>query len=69
MSSSTTSAETIAAIATPPGMGGIGIVRLSGVDALSIAEKLSHSRLQAGIIQFRQFRDADNQAIDHGLCL
>jgi len=50
-------------------MGGIGIVRVSGADALSIAESLSHSHLQAGLIQFRQFLDADEQAIDHGLCL
>jgi len=50
-------------------MGGIGIVRLSGADALSIAESLSHSRLQAGLIQFRSFLDAEDQAIDHGLCL
>ena len=50
-------------------MGGIGIVRVSGADALSIAENLSRSHLQAGVIQFRQFLDAEEQAIDHGLCL
>ncbi|MDO5456774.1 MAG: tRNA uridine-5-carboxymethylaminomethyl(34) synthesis GTPase MnmE [Atopococcus tabaci] len=32
--------DTIAAISTPPGEGGIGIVRISGEDALSIADKL-----------------------------
>ncbi len=32
--------ETIAAISTPPGEGGIGIVRLSGPDALSIASRI-----------------------------
>ncbi|NLG27097.1 MAG: tRNA uridine-5-carboxymethylaminomethyl(34) synthesis GTPase MnmE [Chloroflexi bacterium] len=32
--------DTIAAIATPPGLGGIGIVRLSGPEALSIARRL-----------------------------
>lgn len=35
-----TSADTIVAISTPPGRGGIGIVRLSGPDALSIAAQL-----------------------------
>jgi tRNA modification GTPase len=30
--------DTICAIATPPGVGGVGIVRLSGVEALSIAK-------------------------------
>jgi len=33
-------ADTIAAVATPPGRGGIGIVRLSGPDSRSIAETL-----------------------------
>src|SRR4051812_49328396 len=32
--------DTIAAIATPPGEGGIGIVRLSGPDALPILERI-----------------------------
>lgn len=32
--------DTIAAISTPPGEGGIGIVRLSGPDAVSIAQSL-----------------------------
>lgn len=33
-------ADTIVAIATPPGRGGIGVVRLSGPDALSVAQSL-----------------------------
>ncbi|WP_258361119.1 tRNA uridine-5-carboxymethylaminomethyl(34) synthesis GTPase MnmE [Moorella sulfitireducens (nom. illeg.)] len=32
--------DTIAAVATPPGEGGIGIVRLSGCDAITIAAKI-----------------------------
>lgn len=47
--------DTIAAISTPLGEGGIGIVRLSGKEARSIAEKvfrgrLSHRRLNYGHI-------------------
>lgn len=47
--------DTIAAISTPLGEGGIGIVRLSGADALSIAQaifprKLSNRRLSHGHI-------------------
>src|SRR5512137_2919201 len=47
--------DTIAAISTPLGEGGIGIVRLSGAEALSIAEalfpgKLSDRRLSYGHI-------------------
>lgn len=32
--------ETIAAVATPPGEGGVAVVRISGIEALSIAEKV-----------------------------
>lgn len=32
--------ETIAAIATPPGEGGVAVIRISGNDALSVAEKI-----------------------------
>lgn len=61
--------DTIAAIATPPGKGGIGIIRLSGPQSLSIAQSLTQTRLQAGKTQFRQFLDADQQVIDHGIVL
>jgi len=40
MTSSNSSTDTIAAISTPPGRGGIGIVRLSGPDAPSISAQL-----------------------------
>jgi tRNA modification GTPase len=36
--------DTIAAISTPPGRGGIGIVRLSGPQAASIAVQLVYLR-------------------------
>jgi tRNA modification GTPase len=61
--------ETIAAIATPPGSGGIGIVRLSGAKSLAIGEALCRRKIKPGLIQFRQFLDADDQLLDHGLCL
>ena len=32
--------ETIAAIATPPGEGGIGIIRISGEDAFDVLKKI-----------------------------
>ena len=38
------SEPTIAAIATPPGPGGIGIVRISGQDSLKILKQLFHPR-------------------------
>ena len=44
MTSSNSSTGTIAAISTPPGRGGIGIVRLSGPDAPSISAQLVQLR-------------------------
>lgn len=38
--------DTIAAIATPPGEGGIGVIRISGPEAISIAAKIVRPRLQ-----------------------
>ena len=61
--------DTIAAIATPPGSGGIGILRLSGPRALEIGEAISSSTIAPGKIQFRRFFDADGEVLDHGLCL
>lgn len=40
MSSVNADNQTIAAISTPPGAGGIGIIRISGTDARSILEKI-----------------------------
>ncbi|MZH03256.1 MAG: tRNA uridine-5-carboxymethylaminomethyl(34) synthesis GTPase MnmE, partial [Nitrospinae bacterium] len=34
--------DTITAIATPPGEGGVGVIRISGKDALAIAFRLFH---------------------------
>lgn len=64
-----TAQDTIAAIATPPGNGGIGIIRLSGPQAFAIGEALTHSSLSVGKVLFRQFYDEQNNVIDHGLCL
>jgi tRNA modification GTPase len=61
--------DTIAAIATPPGQGGVGIVRISGPDTPAIArELLGHlpRPRQAGV---HGFREADQTLIDTGLAL
>jgi len=60
--------DTIAAIATPPGIGGIGIVRISGPLALEIGNALTGASLQVNQVRFRKFSDASGQTIDHGLC-
>src|SRR5882762_65439 len=51
--------DTIVAIATPPGRGGIGVVRLSGPEARSIAEPMLRLRrpLEAGRARFAEIVD------------
>ena len=50
--------DTIAAIATPAGRGGVGIIRLSGPDALAMARRMTGDRpLLARQAHFRRFRD------------
>ncbi|MEB3754812.1 tRNA uridine-5-carboxymethylaminomethyl(34) synthesis GTPase MnmE [Acinetobacter sp. MD2(2019)] len=61
---------TIAAIATPPGRGGVGVIRLSGPKAYPIAESLTQKQLpQARFAGFRKFYAADNDVLDEGLIL
>ncbi len=60
--------DTIAAVATAPGIGGIGVIRISGTKANQIGELLTASQLPDKRIQFREFFDAQNQIIDHGIC-
>ncbi|UCE89362.1 MAG: tRNA uridine-5-carboxymethylaminomethyl(34) synthesis GTPase MnmE [Pseudomonadota bacterium] len=61
--------DTIAAVATPPGRGGVGIVRISGPQVVSIARALLGSLPAPRRATFRMFRDASGQAIDEGLAL
>ena len=55
--------ETIVAIATPPGRGGIGIVRLSGPEATGIAEPMLRLRnpLAHAQARFADLLDLDTQ--------
>ena len=61
--------ETIAAIATPPGRGGVGIVRISGPAVTEIAPLLCGTRPQARIATYCRFRDERGDTIDLGLAL
>ena len=62
--------DTIAAVATPSGTGGIGIVRLSGRNAEHIAKTLiSGGDLLPRHAHHRRFLDAVGHTIDHGLIL
>ncbi|NAR50745.1 tRNA uridine-5-carboxymethylaminomethyl(34) synthesis GTPase MnmE [Acinetobacter haemolyticus] len=61
---------TIAAIATPLGRGGVGVIRLSGPKAYMIAEELTQKQLPtARMAAFRQFYDVDNSVMDEGIIL
>ena len=61
--------ETIAAIATPGGRGGIGIVRVSGPASLDMARELTGRVPQPRLAEYSSFRDADGAAIDRGIML
>lgn len=61
--------DTIAAIATPPGKGGVGIVRVSGKDLSRIIRTVVHKTLKPRQAHFCVFKDANNHAVDEGLAL
>jgi tRNA modification GTPase len=62
--------STIAAIATPPGRGGVGVIRLSGPKSYAIAEALTEKALpKARYAGFRQFYDAAGEVMDEGLVI
>jgi tRNA modification GTPase len=61
--------DTIAAVATPLGIGGIGIIRISGPRAYGIAQILTGTDLKKGLALFRKFSDEEGHPIDHGLCI
>jgi len=62
-------ADTIAAIATPAGHGGVGMVRVSGPDAPAIADALLGRLPRARHAGLHDFRAADGALIDSGLAL
>ena len=61
--------DTIAAIATPPGNGGVGIIRISGPAAKQISQQLSNKLVSPRQAVFTSFKDEDNTIIDSGILL
>jgi tRNA modification GTPase len=61
--------DTIAAVSTPPGRGGIGIVRISGIDARAIAEKILRfpqpAEWRPWTASLAELVDTEGHAIDH----
>lgn len=60
--------DTIAAIATPHGRGGIAIVRVSGPQALTVAKTLTNITPKTRQAYFKQFK-LNNEVIDEGVLL
>lgn len=61
--------ETIAALATPPGRGGIGVVRISGADLAELAKGLIGGLPKPRNASYRDFVEASGQPIDRGIVL
>jgi tRNA modification GTPase len=61
--------DTIVAISTAPGMGAIGIIRLSGPLSLKIAEQVIHKKLTPRVACYTEFYETQEAILDKGLCL
>ena len=64
-----TPAETIVALATPPGTGGVGVVRMSGGQVERIARAMLGSLPEPRVATYATFRDARGEPVDAGLAL
>ena len=61
--------ETIVAIATASGPGGIGIIRLSGDSARSICETITATKLKPRYAHFCHFKGSEGDVLDSGISL
>jgi tRNA modification GTPase len=61
--------DPIAAIATAPGRGAVGIVRVSGKNLVTVIAALCGKSLKAREATYLPFADDKGQAIDHGLAI
>ncbi len=61
--------DPIAAVATAPGRGAVGIVRVSGKNLAALAQTLTGRALTPRVAHYGPLRDAQGAAIDHGLAL
>ena len=64
-----TSTDTIVAIATPPGRGGVGMVRVSGKSLTAFGQILCGRALSPRFAQHTRFLDSAGQIIDDGIAL
>ena len=61
--------DTIAAIATPSGYGGVGIIRISGLLVADIAKQLLSKPITPRHAVYSSFLDYDGSIIDSGIAL
>lgn len=61
--------DTIAAIATPPGRGGVGIVRVSGPNSKDICLGITGNIPTPRFANYTIFKNNDHSQIDQGLCI
>ncbi len=61
--------DVIAAIATAPGRGGIGVVRVSGPDLSPFIENIAGGSLSPRQARFARFKGADGETLDEGIAL
>ena len=64
-----TESDTIVAIASAPGRGAVGVIRVSGPDVPAIAQAMLGNLPTARVAQVANFLDADGQPLDRGLAL
>lgn len=61
--------DTICAIATPPGVGGVGVVRVSGPQSRVIAGQILNIALQPRKAHFARFLDEHGKTLDSGIAI
>lgn len=61
--------DTIVAQATPPGRGGVGILRISGARAAEVAQQLLGKLPKPRYADYLPFTDADGSVLDQGIAL
>lgn len=61
--------DTIVAQATPPGRGGIGVLRVSGSRSVDVAKQILGKLPKPRYAEYLPFRAVDGHIIDHGIAL
>ena len=61
--------DTIVAQATPPGRGGVGILRISGLKARDVAQAVLGKLPKPRYADYLPFKDSDGSALAQGIAL